>query len=64
MKTNWGEQLDPSNLLMEYPRPQMERDSYLNLNGAWQYAITETEDSPDQFDGDILVPFSPESEPT
>ena len=62
MKTNWGEQLDPSNLLMEYPRPQMERDSYLNLNGAWQYAITETEDSPDQFDGDILVPFSPESE--
>lgn len=62
MKTKWGEKLDPGNVLMEYPRPQMERDSYLNLNGVWQYAITETEDFPDQFDGDILVPFSPECE--
>ncbi|MDF2632269.1 MAG: glycosyl hydrolase family 2 [Caproiciproducens sp.] len=62
MKTKWGENLDRDNILIEYPRPQMQRDSYLNLNGAWQYAITETEKLPEQFDGDILVPFSPECE--
>lgn len=62
MKTIWGEHLDPNSVLPEYPRPQMERDSYLNLNGRWEYAITETNDIPERFDGDILVPFSPESE--
>ena len=62
MKTMWCECIDPNSVLPEYPRPQMERDSYLNLNGRWEYAITETDDMPEQFDGDILVPFSPESE--
>ena len=62
MKTKWGESLDKNNVLTEYPRPQMERDSYLNLNGIWQYAITENDKFPDIFDGDILVPFSPECE--
>lgn len=62
MKTAWGEALDPNRILQEYPRPQMQRDSYLNLNGAWSYAITETERPPAQFDGEILVPFSPECE--
>lgn len=62
MKTRWGEILDKNDILKEYPRPQMERDSYLNLNGQWEYAITETESIPDKFHGDILVPFSPESE--
>lgn len=62
MKTIWGETLDPNSVLPEYPRPQMERDSYLNLNGHWEYAITETNDMPQRFDGEILVPFSPESE--
>ena len=58
MKTKWGESLDKDKILTEYPRPQMERDSYFNLNGIWEYAITETEKLPHKFDGDILVPFS------
>ena len=40
MKTPWGEALDPSRVLPEYPRPQLRRDSYLNLNGPWEYAVT------------------------
>lgn len=61
MKTVWGEQLDPANVLEEYPRPQLKRDSYLNLNGLWEYAITRTDIEPVNYDGQILVPFSPES---
>ena len=62
MKTVWGDKLDPNHVLEEYPRPQLRRDSYLNLNGAWDFAITETEASPKKYEGEILVPFSPESE--
>ena len=62
MKTKWGESLDKNKVLAEYPRPQMERDSYMNLNGIWEYAITETDEFPSDFDGDIVVPFSPECE--
>ena len=46
--------------LPEYPRPQLCRDSFLSLNGLWDYAITDTDDVPASFDGQILVPFSPE----
>ena len=42
-----------------YPRPQMKRDSYLNLNGNWDFAVSETK--PETFDKTILVPFCPES---
>ncbi|MDD3279855.1 MAG: glycoside hydrolase family 2 TIM barrel-domain containing protein [Lachnospiraceae bacterium] len=59
--TPWGEQLHPDHVLEEYPRPQMKRNSYLNLNGFWDYAITEEGDFPCSMDGTILVPFSPES---
>lgn len=62
MKTKWGENLNKNEVLTEYPRPQMERESYLNLNSIWQYAITDTEKCPNEFDGDIVVPFSPECE--
>ncbi len=62
MLTPWGESLDPDHVLSEYPRPQLVRDSYLNLNGWWRYAITETAQEPEEYDGDILVPFSPEAE--
>ncbi|OQA28281.1 MAG: Beta-glucuronidase [Chloroflexi bacterium ADurb.Bin344] len=62
MKTRWGNNLNPDAILSEYPRPQMVRDHYLILNGFWNYAITESSEQPAQFDGDILVPFSPESE--
>ena len=62
MLTPWGETLDTAAPLPEYPRPQMVRDSYLNLNGPWSYAITKTAQRPQQADGTIIVPFSPESE--
>jgi len=62
MKTIWGEKLNKSSVLTEYPRPQMVRESYMNLNGIWSYAITDSERPPDSFDGEILVPFSPECE--
>lgn len=62
MKTIWGEHIDQNAVLKEYPRPQLVRDSYLNLNGKWDYAITDTSDAPKAWDGEILVPFSPESE--
>ena len=59
--TRWGKNLDQEHVLQEYPRPQFRRDSYLNLNGLWSYAIVKEEECPDRFDGEILVPFSPES---
>ncbi len=45
----------------EYPRPQLQRDSYLNLDGQWDYAIAKGELKPEGYDGKILVPFAPES---
>ncbi len=62
MKTRWGKALDENNVLPEYPRPQMRRESYIPLNGIWRYAITLTHDAPEKPDGNIIVPFSPECE--
>ena len=45
----------------EYPRPALRRDSFLNLNGSWSYAITADEALPHAWDGEILVPYSPET---
>ncbi len=59
--TTWGKTLDTDKPLQEYPRPQMVRNSYLNLNGYWDYAINNVEKAPKQYDGKILVPFSPEA---
>ena len=47
--------------LNEYPRPQLVRDSYISLNGMWEYAVRDNENIPESFDGQILVPYSPES---
>lgn len=60
MKTRWGEQFDPDHVLLEYPRPQMRREDFLMLNGAWQYAIAKGNAEPEAYDGEIIVPFSPE----
>lgn len=59
--TKWGKNLDTANVLPEYPRPQMRRDSFISLNGYWDYAITDQPSAPSEFDGKILVPFSPEA---
>ncbi|MHC1693152.1 MAG: glycoside hydrolase family 2 protein [Sphaerochaetaceae bacterium] len=64
LRTPWGDKImaNPSQpVLSEYPRPQMVRDSYLNLNGWWKYAILGAQETFLDFQGDILVPFSPES---
>lgn len=60
LTTIWGEALDVQHPLPEYPRPQMQRDSFISLNGYWDYAITGTMTFPSSYDGKILVPFSPE----
>lgn len=62
LKTDWGINLDPNNVLPEYPRPIMERERWQNLNGLWNYAIRpKSEAKPQEMDGDILVPFAVES---
>ncbi|HEX5442979.1 MAG TPA: glycoside hydrolase family 2 TIM barrel-domain containing protein, partial [Pirellulales bacterium] len=62
LKTRWGKQVTPSNALPEYPRPQMVRKTWHNLNGLWEYAIRAKDESrPQSFDGQILVPFPLES---
>lgn len=62
IKTQWGEQIDPNNVLPEYPRPIMERPQWMNLNGCWDYAIVpKGMEAPAVYDGKILVPFAVES---
>jgi len=58
--TTFGETIDKKKPLPEYPRPQMVRDNYLNLNGEWEYAILPQGETLAGYQGKILVPFSPE----
>lgn len=62
MKTPWTDSVDSDLPLPEYPRPQLARGDWLNLNGKWSYAINMSTRFPTSFDGEILVPFSPECE--
>ena len=59
--TRWGRALDREHVLQEYPRPLLVRDGYTNLNGMWEYAFTKDYCRPERYDGEIIVPFSPES---
>lgn len=60
--TRWAAQVNPTNALPEYPRPQLVRKEWLNLNGLWSYAITPlTSAVPATFEGEILVPYPVES---
>jgi len=62
LNTRWTATVSPANVLPEYPRPQMVRTNWTNLNGLWDYAITATGSvAPSRFDGKILVPFPVES---
>jgi beta-galactosidase/beta-glucuronidase len=62
LMTRWARDVRPDQPLPEYPRPQMERPDWQNLNGLWSYAITAKESGPPaRWDGQILVPFPVES---
>jgi beta-galactosidase/beta-glucuronidase len=62
LSTPWGEAVSPQSVWPEYPRPQLVRKAWLNLNGVWRYAITPRRAAlPDRWDGEILVPFAVES---
>ena len=61
IKTPWAAEVNPGNVLPEYPRPQMVRQVWSNLNGLWNYAITDTDASTFTAEGEILVPFAVES---
>lgn len=58
--TQFAETMDKKLPLNDYPRPQMARDSFQNLNGEWEYAIYAKKDQFKGYQGKILVPYSPE----
>lgn len=61
--SKWAEEVTPDNVWQQYPRPNMKRTEWMNLNGEWNYAITpKNENTPSQFQGKILVPFAVESQ--
>ena len=62
--TQWADDVNPANTLPDYPRPQLQRSDWQNLNGLWQYAILPVSGNdaiPTAFQGNILVPFAVES---
>ncbi|MGN6543581.1 MAG: sugar-binding domain-containing protein [Aureliella sp.] len=62
LATRWTKDVSPDNALKEYPRPQLQREQWNNLNGLWDYAITDVHASvPAKWEGHILVPFPIES---
>lgn len=63
LRTRWGKEVSPSNALPEYPRPTMVRQEWQNLNGLWDYAVTDksADQKPATWAGKILVPYPIES---
>jgi beta-galactosidase/beta-glucuronidase len=61
-RSEWGEQLDSKSVWSEYPRPQLKREKWVNLNGMWEYSITpQNAGKAGKWDGEILVPFAIEA---
>lgn len=64
LMTDWAQQVNPTNVFPEYPRPQMVRSNWMNLNGVWQFQPGETNDpvpTGRNLANVILVPFPMES---
>ena len=62
LKSAWAEKVNPATPLPEYPRPIMTRNEWQNLNGLWNYALADENDlCPNEYDGQILVPYPLES---
>lgn len=63
IKTVWAESITPENVWQSYPRPQLKRSGWINLNGLWDYCVTPIDASRKEvaYDGKILVPFAIES---
>ena len=64
LMTRWAKDVSPTNVHLEYPRPQMVRKEWLNLNGLWKFAgESQLTDLPtlDNLEHTILVPFCMES---
>src|SRR3954469_23386441 len=62
LMTRWAKDVSPKNALKEYPRPTLEREEWENLNGLWDYSIASRDaNRPEQFEGQILVPYPIES---
>ncbi len=62
LQTPWAANVSPTNALPDYPRPQMVRADWMNLNGLWDYSITsDTAEISPAYQGQILVPYPVES---
>ena len=62
LMTRWAKDVSPDKVHPEYPRPQMVRDEWQNLNGLWEFAVAERrEAAAGKVDEQILVPFPVES---
>jgi len=61
LMTRWAAEVNPTNAHPEYPRPQLVRSAWLNLNGLWDYAIVPNGNAPTNYQGRILVPFPVDS---
>src|SRR5690606_4847657 len=61
MQTRWTEKISFEHTHPEYPRPQLMRNNWTNLNGLWEYAVTDSITNSPTYEGQILVPYPLES---